>query len=144
MIAWPQERVLTEQLLGIQGSPSRLSWVVERARVIPNFPDTLRIDTNRVEGCLSKLWIQGSLSEGRCVFSCDSDSLVVKGFGALVCESCSGCLPGEIVQRRDDPPFFNTPMGSALTQNRRSGLQRLWDRILVFAEAHVADSNASP
>lgn len=144
MIPWPQERILTEQLLGIKGSQSRLSWVVERARGIPNFPDTARMDTNRVDGCLSKLWIQGTFSNGRCVFACDSDSLVVKGFGALVCESSSGRLPGEIVERRDEPPFLNTPLGSALTQNRRSGLQRLWERIVAFAEAHAASPNASP
>ncbi len=144
MNPWPQERILIEQILSLKGSQSRLSWVVERTRRLPRLPVTERIDTNRVEGCLSKLWFQGSLFQGRCVFACDSDSLVVKGVGTLVCESCSGRLPGEIVERRNDPPLLTDPLGMALTQNRRSGLQKLWERIVAFAEAHATDSIANP
>ncbi len=133
-----------EQILSIKGSQSRLLWVVDRARRLPDFPPAQRIDANRVEGCLSKLWFQGALSQGRCVFSCDSDSMVVKGMGALLCESCSGRFPVEVLERRNDQPLLTAPFGAALTQNRRSGLQRLWGQIVAFAEVHAMGSATSP
>ncbi len=144
MSPWPQETLLHGRLSAIKGSHARLAWVVERARHLPPFSHGERVDANLVEGCLSQLWLRASIADGRCVFQCDSDSLIVKGIGSLICESCSGRLPVEIVARRNEPPLLTTSFASVLTQNRRNGLLLLWGQIVVFARAQVSDLVTSP
>jgi cysteine desulfuration protein SufE len=94
------------------------------------------VDANLVSGCLAKLWLVAEFHAGRCVFACDSDSLVVKAIAGLLCEFYSGHAPAEILAH--DPQFL-APLGITqhLTPNRRNALSKVWDRIRQFAEANA-------
>ena len=72
-----QKRLLAE-LAPLEDAPARLAWLIERARERPLLPAEFRIDSNRVEGCLSKLWFVPEFRDGRCWFRSESDSLFVK------------------------------------------------------------------
>jgi cysteine desulfuration protein SufE len=121
----------------------RLAWLVEEARRRPMMPASLRIDENRVEGCLARLWLVSEFREGRCYYQSESDSLIVKAIAGLLCELYSGHTPAEIVAH---PPAFLTPLGITqhLTPNRRNGLSKMWTAIRQFAAAHGSPANPSP
>jgi len=93
----------------------------------------MRVEGNLIPGCLAKLWFVARVSDGKCFFNCDSDSLVVKAIAGLLCEFYSGYEPAEILAH--DPKFL-APLGITqhLTPNRRNALGKVWERIKQFAE----------
>ena len=124
---------LTQQLSAVKSGQDRLALLVERAKQLPPLPADLRVAQHLIPGCLAKLWFVPQFRDGRCFFTCDSDSLVVKAIAGLLCEFYSGQPPAEILAR--DPAFL-APLGITqhLTPNRRNALARVWDHIRQFAE----------
>ena len=125
---------LVTALSGIRNPQQRLSWLIERARQSPPLPPDLKNDANKIEGCLSNLWLMAEFKDGACHFVADSDSQIMKAVAGLLCELYSGQPPEAILSL--DPSFLG-PLGITqhLTQNRRNGLTRVWEKIRVFAEA---------
>jgi cysteine desulfuration protein SufE len=126
---------LTEALLPLKQTNERLAWLVEQARHRTPMTADFRIDSNRVEGCLARLWFTARIQEGRCHFQSDSDSLVVKSVAGLLCEFYSNLTPEEILQH--DPAFLAAlGINQHLTRNRRNALSSVWERIQTFAKGH--------
>jgi cysteine desulfuration protein SufE len=125
---------LTAELAALKNGQDRLARLVEKARQSPPLAPEQRADANLIPGCLAKLWLVSEFRDGRCCFTCDSDSLVVKAIAGLLCEFYSGQAPAEILTR--DPGFL-APLGITqhLTPNRRNALSKVWERIRTFAEA---------
>ena len=129
---------LTAELTGLKNGQDRLASLVQKARARPVLGPEQRVDANLIPGCLAKLWLVAEMRNGGCVFACDSDSLVVKAVGGLLCEFYSGQAPREILAH--DPSFL-APLGISqhLTPNRRNALSRVWEHIRQFAENHATD-----
>jgi len=125
---------LTAELAALKNGQDRLALLVERARKRPPLAPELRVAENLIPGCLAKLWFISEFREGRCFFTCDSDSLIVKAIAGLLCEFYSGHAPREILAH--DPKFL-APLGITqhLTPNRRNALSKVWERIREFAAA---------
>lgn len=110
----------------------RMAALVAWSRRAPSLAPEHRTELNRVEGCLSRLWLHAEIRVGRCYFQADSDSAIVKGVAAIFCEVYSGATPGEILS--DNPAFLaDAGVTQHLTPNRRNGLSRLWAKMQAFA-----------
>ncbi len=135
-----KQRELTAALEAIPNGQQRLAWLVERARLAPGLAEHLKSEKFHVEGCLSRLWLVCEFHQGRCSFRADSDSLIVKAVAGLLCDLYSGQTPGDILGH--DPSFLG-PLGITqhLTQNRRNGLAKVWERIRTFA-ANIVQQTA--
>ena len=139
-LAEKEQRLLGELTL-LKDTQARLEWLIERARARQLLPVELRVDANRVEGCLSKLWFVAEFRDGRCWFRSESDSLIVKSVAGLLTDFYSGCAPPEIV--RHDPSFLAAVgLSHHLTPSRRNALGRVWQKMRVFAEQHLAQPAA--
>ncbi|MBI1839962.1 MAG: SufE family protein [Verrucomicrobia bacterium] len=110
----------------------RLSRCVDAARRTPSLPLELRTDDRAVPGCLAKLWFVPEFRDGLCWYRCDSDSMVVKGVAALLCEFFSGERPEAIVAFSGDP-LGDSGIERHLSPNRRHGLGQLRGLIVAFA-----------
>eukprot|EP00252_Welwitschia_mirabilis_P022461 TRINITY_DN6079_c0_g2_i1.p1 TRINITY_DN6079_c0_g2~~TRINITY_DN6079_c0_g2_i1.p1 ORF type:complete len:343 (-),score=67.83 TRINITY_DN6079_c0_g2_i1:241-1269(-) len=75
---------------------------------------------NKVEGCVSQVWVRAFINGNRVFFEADSDSVLTKGLAALLVEGLSGCTPSEILKL--SPDFIQT-MGlkQSLTPSRNNG-----------------------
>jgi cysteine desulfuration protein SufE len=126
---------LTAQLTALKNGQDRLAWLVEQAKTRPPFAPDLRVDKNRIPGCLAKLWFVAEWRDGNCFYACDSDSLIVKAIAGLLCDFYSNQPPAEIFAH--DPSFL-APLGITqhLTPNRRNALAKVWERICEFAGAN--------
>jgi cysteine desulfuration protein SufE len=129
-----KQNQITAQLAAFKNGQARLMFLVEQAKSRPQLPPELRVEKNRVPGCLAKLWLVAEHRAGRCFFSCDSDSLIVKAVAGLLCDFYSGQMPSEILTHEPD---FLVPLGIAqhLTPNRRNALARIREYIRDFADA---------
>jgi cysteine desulfuration protein SufE len=116
----------------LRDAQERLNFLVVRARQRPSLTEMEKIQANRVEGCLAKLWIAPRCTDERCFFAMDSDSLIVKAVAGLLCDFYSGHPPAEILSI--DPSFLG-PLGinQHLTPNRRNALAKVWEVVRGFA-----------
>ena len=106
------------------------------ARARPALAAPYQTEENRVEGCLSNLWIRPEFREGRCWFPCEADSLVVKSIAGLLCDFYSDARPADILDL--DPSFLREAgITQHLSANRRNALTRVWGLIRRFAETHA-------
>lgn len=125
---------LVEDLSFIEDRQERLAAVVDRARRKPALPDALRVDSHRVPGCVSQVWVVGELRDGVLRFRFDADSPLVKGLVALLVDLYDGADPADVVAT--EPALLDTlGITRDLTPTRRNGLASVRSRIKAIAQA---------
>ncbi len=114
----------------------RLAFVIDAAKKRAPLPEAFQRDEYKVEGCLSNLWFVPEFRDGLCWFRSDGDSMIVKGIAGLLTDFYSGAPAEEILKL--DPSFLSQAgITQHLSQNRKNGLGRVWQKIQRFAANHV-------
>jgi cysteine desulfuration protein SufE len=91
-----------------------------------------KVDSNKVHGCQSQVWLHASYNEGKVHFQADSDALIVKGIIALLLRVYNDRSPDEIVET--NPDFISRiGLDKHLSQNRSNGLLAMLKQIKLFA-----------
>lgn len=122
---------LIEDLNLIEDPQERLSALVARGSA-SRLPETLKSEENLVRGCMSRVWVAGSLENGRCRFICDADSPMVKGLVALLCDLYSDAPPSEVVAT--EPELWEQcGFTRLLSPTRLNGLRSVRARISELA-----------
>ncbi|HEY9551386.1 MAG TPA: SufE family protein [Prevotella sp.] len=100
-----------------------------------------KIESNLIEGCQSRVWLQCDYIDGRLVFTADSDALIVKGIIALLIRVLSHHTPQEIL---DSELYFIERIGlkDHLSPTRSNGLLSMVKQIQMYALAYKAKENA--
>ena len=129
---------LVAEITLIPDAYERLGYIVDRGKNAEGVPEDLRIDTFKIEGCMSQLWVVPEYRNGLCYYQSESDSAIVKGIANLICNFYSGELPKEIMETSAD---FLSEVGITqhLSPNRRNGLSRIIESIQRFAKSCSAD-----
>ncbi len=110
----------------------RYQYLIDLGRRLPEFPDELKTDENRIRGCQSQVWFVASEEDGRLEFRAISDAAIVSGLIALLLRLYSGRHPQDIL---DTPPDFVTALQleSHLSPTRSNGLNSMLRAIRTFA-----------
>ena len=89
-------------------------------------------DSNLIDGCQSRVWIQCDMTDGLLCFTADSDALIVKGIIALLIQVLSGHTAQEIL---DADLYFIDRIGlrEHLSPTRSNGLLAMVKRIKAYA-----------
>ena len=121
----------------IEDFNERLAALVDRVRTLPPFPETERSESNRVQGCASRVWLLASFEEERCSFQVDADSTLVRALAALLCEVYDGAPPAAICAH--EPTLLEAlHLTDHLSPTRRNGLERITAAIHDFASSCLA------
>lgn len=120
----------------------RYQHLVELGRHLPPFPETKRIETNRLHGCQAGVWLVGEHHNGKLYFKATSDSAIVAGLIALLLKVYSGRTPVEVLTAS---PAFIEEIGLAehLSPHRANGLSLMLARIRQFAMTHAPGNHAA-
>lgn len=110
----------------------RYQYLIDLGRRLPEFPETLRTEENRIKGCQSQVWFVADERDGRLEFRAISDAAIVSGLIALLLRIYSGKRPQDIL---DTPPSFVEELGleSHLSPTRSTGLHSMLEAIRRFA-----------
>lgn len=97
--------------------------------------DKYKNDSNLIDGCQSRVWLQCDLVDGKLLFTADSDALIVKGIIALLIQVLSGHTPTEIL---DADLYFIDKIGlkDHLSPTRSNGLLAMIKQIKAYALAY--------
>ena len=110
----------------------RYQYLIDLGRRLPEFPEELRTEANRIRGCQSQVWFVADEKDGRLEFRATSDAAIVSGLIALLLRLYSGRHPQDIL---DTPPEFvkALQLESHLSPTRSNGLSSMLAAIRRFA-----------
>ena len=93
-----------------------------------------KIESNLIDGCQSRVWLQADYVDGKLNFTAESDALIVKGIVALLIRVLSGHTPQEIL---DADLYFIEQIGlkEHLSPTRSNGLLAMVKQMRVYALA---------
>ncbi len=119
----------------------RYQYLIELGRRLPPFPETKRIEANRLHGCQAGVWLVADYRNGKLNFEATSDSAIVAGLIALLLKVYSGRPPDQVLVTS---PAFIDEIGLAehLSPRRANGLSLMLARIHTVATAHVSGNLA--
>lgn len=96
-----------------------------------------KVESNLIDGCQSRVWLQSDYHDGVIDFSAESDALIVKGIIALLIRVLSGHTPDEII---DADLYFIEKIGlrEHLSPTRSNGLLAMIKQMRMYALAFKA------
>lgn len=96
--------------------------------------DKYKTESNLIDGCQSRVWLQADYEDGKIYFTAESDALIVKGIIALLIRVLSGHTPQEIL---DTDLYFIDRIGlkDHLSPTRSNGLMAMVKQIRMYALA---------
>lgn len=100
-----------------------------------------KVESNLIDGCQSRVWLQADYHDGVIDFSAESDALIVKGIIALLIRVLSGHTPDEII---DADLYFIEKIGlrEHLSPTRSNGLLAMIKQMRMYALAFNAELQA--
>jgi cysteine desulfuration protein SufE len=101
-----------------------------------------KTDSNLIDGCQSRVWLQADFHDGIIDFKAESDALIVKGIVALLIRVLSGHTPQEIL---DSELYFIDKIGlkEHLSPTRSNGLLAMVKQMRMYALAFKTRSVVS-
>ena len=95
------------------------------AKKLPQMPDSGKISENKVNGCVSQVYITAELEDGKVSYQGDSDAQLVKGLVAFLIEGLNELPPEEIIKVQ--PDFIaDTGLQVSLTPSRANGFYNIF------------------
>ena len=115
------QRELVEEFSLFDNWMDRYQYIIDLGRRLPEFPESLRVEANRIKGCQSQVWFTAEQQGERLEFRAISDAAIVSGLIALLLRIYSGRRPQDIV---DAPAEFVTALQleQHLSPTRSNGL----------------------
>ena len=116
----------------------RYQYLIDLGRKLPDLPDALKTEDNRLTGCQSMVWIVASGDASRLDFQAISDSAIVSGLIALALRVYSGRSAADIVATTPDY-IERIGLSKHLSPTRSNGLASLLAFIQQRARAELAN-----
>ncbi len=118
----------------------KYQMLIDLGNDLETLDDKYKTEQNLIDGCQSRVWVQCDYTDGKLVFTADSDALIVKGIIALLIQVLSGHTPKEIL---DADLYFIDKIGlrDHLSPTRSNGLLAMVKQIKAYALAYEAKEN---
>ncbi len=117
----------------------KYNYLIELGNDLPEINPQFKTNEYLINGCQSKVWLHAELTDGKLVFSADSDAVIVKGIVALLVKVLDGRTPDEILENN---LFFIEEIGLSqnLSPTRSNGLLAMVKKMRLYAMAYKAQS----
>jgi len=107
-------------------------------------PEKYQCEENRVQGCLSIVWLvcQKSTDDpSKLVYSADSDSQLVKGLVAILVQLYNQKTPDDILKLDIVDVFSRIELTQHISRSRANGVHSMITRIKTLALNYAASEN---
>ena len=116
---------MVERLKGTTDPKRRYEFVLWLGKKLQPLADDLRQDAFKVKGCVSQVYVVGSLQEGRLHWQGDSDAAITKGLLAFLIQGMEGLTPEQVLAL--DPAILAaTGLQASLTPSRANGFLNIF------------------
>ncbi|MEM6819491.1 MAG: SufE family protein [Pseudomonadota bacterium] len=133
-----REAELIEEFEVFDNWLDRYQYLIDLGRELPEFPESERLDSDKVSGCQSQVWLQARADGDRVVFRAISDAAIVSGLIAVLMRLYSDAPAKDIAS---DSASFVSALGldNHLSPSRANGLYAMLERIRGLAQS-VSDA----
>lgn len=110
----------------------KYALLIELGNSLAPLDPQYKVESNLIEGCQSRVWLQAEYDDGRVVFQAESDAVIVKGIVSLLIKVLSGHTPTEIL---DAHLYFIEQIGLTehLSPTRSNGLLAMVKQMRLYA-----------
>ncbi len=129
---------LVDEFSFLDAWEDRYRHVIDIGRGLDGVRDEERNEANRVQGCVSRVWLVTDILDGdpvRLSFRGDSDAHIVKGLVGVIARLFSDRTPEDILAVDAREVFNRLGLSEHLSQQRSNGLNSLIARVRADAEA---------
>lgn len=133
---------IVDEFAELDDATERLECLIEIGDTLPDFPEQERLETNRVQGCQSNVWLiadsEGEGSARRLRFQADSDAPMVRGLVAILVSAFTGKTARQILEFPVERLFDQLKLRSFLSPMRSNGLHSMVLFVRALAEREIA------
>ena len=115
----------------------KYALLIDLGNSLPPLDEKYKTESNLIEGCQSRVWLQADYVDGKIIFQGDSDAVIVKGIVSLLIGVLSDHTPQEIL---DADLYFIERIGlkEHLSPTRSNGLVAMVKQMHLYAVAFRA------
>ena len=124
---------LVETFSFLDSWEERYRLLIDMGKTLEPLPDKHRIPPNKVNGCVSQVWLVPYQEDNRVRFIGDSDAYIVRGLIAVLFLLYSGKTPEEILAIKAQETLARLELETHLTPQRSNGLHAMVARIREIA-----------
>ncbi|TYQ28845.1 SufE family protein [Pseudanabaena sp. UWO310] len=107
----------------------RYEQLILYGKKLEAFPETLKTPENKVQGCVSQVYVVAKLDANeRVLFAGDSDALISKGFVGLL-SVCMGGLTQKEIELLTPDFIKDTGLVASLTPSRANGFYNVFKKM---------------
>ena len=112
----------------------KYALLIDLGNSLPPLEEKYKTESNLIEGCQSRVWLQADYVDGKILFKGESDAVIVKGIVSLLISILSDHTPQEIL---DSDLYFIEKIGlkEHLSPTRSNGLVAMVKQMRMYALA---------
>ena len=112
----------------------KYALLIDLGNSLPPLEEKYKTESNLIEGCQSRVWLQADYVDGKILFKGESDAVIVKGIVSLLISILSDHTPQEIL---DADLYFSEKIGlkEHLSPTRSNGLVAMVKQMRMYALA---------
>ena len=125
---------IIEEFSGFDDWMDKYQLLIDLGNEQEPLDEKYKVESNLIDGCQSRVWLQADYEDGVIRFTAESDALIVKGIVALLIRVLSGHTPQEIL---DADLYFIEKIGlkEHLSPTRSNGLLAMVKQMRMYAQA---------
>ena len=129
-----QDEVI-EEFSGFDDWMDKYQLLIDLGNEQEPLDEKYKTESNLIDGCQSRVWLQADYRDGLLWFTAESDALIVKGIVALLIRVLSGHTPQEILNTE---LYFIDQIGlkEHLSPTRSNGLLAMVKQMRAYALAY--------
>ena len=126
---------IIEEFSGLDDWMDKYQLLIDLGNEQTPLDEQYKTESNLIDGCQSRVWLQADYENGVIHFSAESDALIVKGIVSLLIRVLSDHTPQEIL---DADLYFIDEIGlkEHLSPTRSNGLLAMIKQIRSYALAY--------
>jgi cysteine desulfuration protein SufE len=113
----------------------KYNFLIELSKDLPAIDPKYKSIEYLIQGCQSRVWLNGELKDGKILFTAESDAIITKGIVALLIRVLSNHTPEEILNTE---LYFIDKIGlkENLSPTRANGVVSMLKQMKLYALAY--------
>ena len=129
---------IRENLSYLDDWEDRYKYIIELGQALPALADDEKSAANKVQGCVSQVWLVTERDHDSLSYRGESDAMIVRGLAAILIALYSGRPAKEIAETDAIAMFDELGLREHLSTQRSNGLVAMVNRIRSEARAIAA------
>ena len=125
---------IIEEFAGFDDWMDKYQLLIDLGNDQEPLDEKYKVESNLIDGCQSRVWLQADYADGNITFTAESDALIVKGIVALLIRVLSGHTPDEILNA-DLYLIEQIGLKEHLSPTRSNGLLAMVKQMRMYALA---------